>query len=199
MLAGCIVGPEADATKEEGPRDRLAGIRVTTSQRIVVIEHGALKLNVLPQKRQGLGFAHLLLVALAVRRKGWDIVNIPDVAGLLDVLVAVNFGLFVGPVRERAGMGPHCDFGGHMDQLKVSGHCLEILARFTAFNLNFEKSVIVSSSIALLKTNGSKFLVSRIIWRSDVMGHQDSVSNQMPQTNNIANLDTLSLSAGKRF
>lgn len=50
LLASVVVGPERHTTEEEWPRDGLRGVWVRASQGVVVVEHGTLELNPLPEK-----------------------------------------------------------------------------------------------------------------------------------------------------
>ena len=85
------------------------------SQGVVVVEHGALELNPLPEEAQVLDLLGLLLVALVLSRKRWNVIHIPEIAGLLDSLVAINLSLLVGPVRERLSVGPHGNLCWHVN------------------------------------------------------------------------------------
>lgn len=46
LLAGVVFSPEGDATKEERPLDWLRAVRMRGCERVVVVEHGALKLQI---------------------------------------------------------------------------------------------------------------------------------------------------------
>ena len=67
-------------------------------QGVVVVEHGTLELNPLPEEAQVLDLLWFLLVALIFTRKRRNVINIPDIAGLLNCLVTVDLSLLVGPI-----------------------------------------------------------------------------------------------------
>ena len=120
LLPCIILCPEADTTEQERPLNRLTGIRMTTCQRIVVIEDRTLEFNVLLQKRYVLDLLYLFNKARAISRYRWNLVHIPDVAGLLNVLVTVDLGLLVGPVRKWSGVRPHSNPRGGVNEFEVA-------------------------------------------------------------------------------
>lgn len=83
------------------------------------MKHGALEFNVLLHERHALGFADLFDQTGGVLGNALDIFHEPGVGRLCDILVAVDFGLFVAPFGERGGVSPHGDFGGDVDELEV--------------------------------------------------------------------------------
>lgn len=50
LLAGVVFSPEGDATKKERPLDWLRAVRMRGCERVVVVEHGALKLQIFSQE-----------------------------------------------------------------------------------------------------------------------------------------------------
>lgn len=118
LLAGIILGPEGDTTEQERPRDRLGSVRVRAGQSVVVVEHGALKFDVLAKEGQVLDLLHFLLVALILFRKRRDVIDEPDIAALLDILVSVNLCLLVRPLGKRRGMRHIATFVGTWISLK---------------------------------------------------------------------------------
>ena len=150
LLSSIILRPETDTPKEERPLDWLAGVRMAAGEGIVVEEDGALQLKVLDKEWQTLDFPFFFDEARAILRNRWYLINVPNVAGLLKVLIAVDFGLLVSPIRKRSRVCPHCDSRWGMDQLEVAGHALQLLARFCTFDFDFKKSVVVTRSVSVL-------------------------------------------------
>jgi len=73
---------------------------VRASQGVVVVEHSTLELNPLSEEAEALDLLDLLDVTRILGGERRDVIDIPDIAGLLDVLVTVDFGLLVRPIRE---------------------------------------------------------------------------------------------------
>lgn len=103
-----------------------------------MVEDGSLKLNVLLEEWQCLHFLLLFDVAGTVFWYRWDLLHVPDVTRLLKVLVAVDLGLLICPIRKRCGMGPHSYSGWSMNQLEMPSDTLELLPRLAVFELDFE-------------------------------------------------------------
>ena len=112
LLSCIILCPEAHTAEQEWPLNWLTGIRMATCQCIVVVENSSLEFDVLLQERYVLDLLDLLNKARAVSRYGWYLVHIPDIARLLNVLVSVDLGLFVSPVRKWSGVRPHSNSCG---------------------------------------------------------------------------------------
>lgn len=110
LLTGVVVGPERDATQQEGPLVWLGSVGVGRGKLVVVPEHGALQLEPLLEEGQVLDLALGLLAALVVGRQRLDLVDVPDVAGGCDLLVAVDLLLAEAPLGQRRRMRPH----GHL-------------------------------------------------------------------------------------
>lgn len=108
------------------------------SKRVVMVEHGALELNILPEETQVLHLLDFLLVAGVVLGERRDVIHIPDVAALLHILVTVDLGLLVGPVGQRTRVSPHGHLSRNMDKLEVCRHRLEVSTLALAINLDLE-------------------------------------------------------------
>ncbi|KFY27218.1 hypothetical protein V493_03638, partial [Pseudogymnoascus sp. VKM F-4281 (FW-2241)] len=192
LRARLVVCPEADTAEEEGPVERLAGVRVAARQGVVVVEHGALDLEPLLEEGHRLDLAGLALETRAVGGDGGDLVDVPDVGGLGDVLVAVDFLLLVGPVGEGGGVGPHGDFAGVVDQLELGGEALEFLLELGGEALEFlvilavldadlEEGVVVATGVGVFDGDGGKFLVGGVVGRGDVVGEEDGVGDDVAE------------------
>lgn len=158
-------------------------------QRVVVVEHGALKLKVFLEEWHGLDFLGLLLVAGVGFGEGGDLLDEPEVGGLRDVLVAVDFLLFVAPVWERLRVRPHCDLGGVMDQLEEAGHGAEVLVLFAVFKLDFEEGVVVAVTLRFLNLNGGEFLVCGEPGGGDVVREEVGVGYDVAELDKVTILD----------
>ena len=88
---------------------------MATRQCIVVVENSTLKLDVLLQERHVLDLFDLLNKAWAVGGYGWYFIHVPDIAGLLNVLVSVDLSLFICPVWKWGGVRPHRDSRGSVN------------------------------------------------------------------------------------
>lgn len=139
---------------------------------------------------------NLLLVALVFYGQRWDVIDIPDVAGLLKVLIAVNFSLLVGPVGERRSMSPHGDLGGHVNQLEVSRHSLELA--LALINLKLKESIVETISSRLLLGDSGELLIGGEVGRCNIMRKEDSVGDQMTKTDGVAKLNALANFASER-
>lgn len=158
-------------------------------QGIVVEEHGALKLKVLLQEWHGLDLALIFLETRRVFRQTRDLLNIPDVGRLGDVLVAVDFGLLVAPVWKRRSVSPHGDLGREVDELEVRGHGLELLLVLAVLNSDLEEGIVETLVVRVFEGNGSELLVRGVERRSDIVSKKPTVSHQVTETDNIAVLD----------
>lgn len=191
LLARVVLGPETDTTEQERPLDGHAGIGVAAGESVVVVEHGALQLKVFLQERDVLDLARLFLCALRVLGQSGNVLGVPDVAGLQGVLVAVNFGLLVSPVRQRGRVSPHGDLGRNVDELEVDRHGLEVGAGLCAVNPDLEEGVVEALAIGLVVADSGEFLVGGVVRRSDVVGEKPSVCDEMAQTDNITDVNTV--------
>lgn len=86
-------------------------------------------------------------------------------------------------------MSPHRNLGGHVNKPEVSRHGLEIALAFV--HLDFEQSVVVAAAGSFLLVDGREFLVGGVVWRRNVMRKENRISDQMAQTDHIADLDAL--------
>ena len=120
LLPSVALGPEAHTSEEEWPLEGLTSIWVAAGQGVVVKEHGPLKFKVLPKKGQLLGLAFLPDQTRTVLGQALDRFRKPQVAGLQEVLVTVDFGLLETPVWQRCRVCPHADTSGNMDQFEVT-------------------------------------------------------------------------------
>lgn len=170
LRARIVVGPEADTAEEEGPVERLAGVGVAAREGVVVVEHGALDLEPLLEEGHCLYLARLALEARAIGWDGRDLVDVPDVGGLGDVLVAVDFLLLVGPLGEGGGVGPHGDFGGVVDELELCGEGLEGLVGLAVLDADLEEGVVVAAGGGIVEGDGGEFLVGGVVRGGDVVG-----------------------------
>lgn len=158
---------------------------------VVVVKHGPLQLKVLLQKRYMLDLAWLVLQTLTVGGERWDLLDIPDVAGLLNVLVAVDLCLLVSPVGEGSSMGPHGDSGREMNELEVRRHGLEVLTRLATVDFDLEESFVEAVSVGILKWDGGELLVGWVVWGRNVVGEKPGVSDQVAKADDVAVLDVM--------
>jgi hypothetical protein len=180
-----IVRPEADTPQQERPMERLARIRMAARQGVIVVEHSALDLEPLLQKRHRL---HLSLLALEPRAVLWDggyLVDEPDVGGLRDVLVAVDLLLLVCPVWERGGVGPHGDFGGVVDEFELCGEGFEFLVWLAVLDADLEEGVVVAGAVGVVEGNGGEFLVGWVVGGGDVVGEEDGVCDDVAELDEV--------------
>lgn len=164
LLLCVVVGPEADTTKKEGPLDWETGVGVAAGQSVVVVEHGALQLKVLLQERYVLDLLDLLDETGAVGGNTGNLLDKPDVAGLLDVLVAVDLGLLESPVWQRSGVSPHGDLGRVVNELEVRRHALKVLASLCTLNPDLPEGFVETSALCVVGSNGGEFLVGGVVW-----------------------------------
>ena len=163
LLASLVLGPEADTAKKERPLDGNTGVRVAAGESVVVVEHGALQLKVLLEERHVLDLARLLLCALRVLGKSRNIFGVPDVASLKGVLVSVDLGLLVSPVRQRSGMSPHGNLCGHVNELELDRHGLEVHARLCAIHSDFEQGIVEALAVGIIVANSGELLVGGVV------------------------------------
>ena len=114
-----------------------------------------------------------------------DVFGVPYVRGLLHVLVAVDFGLFVGPVGKWGCVRPHGYLGGYVNQFEVAGHGFPFLVGFAVLDANLEECIVEAFSSCDILGNGGEFLVGWVIWRCDVVGKEDGICDYMPEPNLI--------------
>ena len=138
-------------------------------QCIIVVEDGTLEFDILYQERYVLDLLDLLDQARAISWNGRDLVHVPDIAGLLDVLISVDLGLFVSPIGKRGGVRPHGDSRRGVDQFEVSGETLELLLSLGIFDLDLEQRIVIPLSICLLDPYGCKLLVCGVIWGGNIV------------------------------
>lgn len=196
LLASLVVGPEADTTEKERPLNRNTGVRVAAGESVVVVEHGALKLEVLLEERNVLDFARLLLRAVRVLGKSRNVLGIPDVAGLESVLVSVNLSLLESPLRQGSGVSPHGDLCGNVDKLEVDRHGLEVGASLCAVDSDLEEGIVEALAIGIIVADSGEFLVGRVVRRGDIVGEEPCVGHEMAKTDNITNMDAVTVLLG---
>lgn len=193
LAAGLVLGPEAHTTEQERPLEGLGSVRVAASQRVVVVEHGTLELKVLPEERHRLGLALLTHQTGAIIREAIDGLGEPQVAGLEDVLVAVDFGLLEAPIGERSGVCPHGNTGRDVDKLDQAGKGAELLGRLAVLDLELEQSIIVALTLGQIGSHSGEFLVGRVVWGSDIVGEKVAVSADVEELNDISITDALGI------
>ena len=191
LLASLVLGPEADTAKKERPLDGNTGVRVAAGESVVVVEHGALQLKVLLEERHVLDLARLLLCALRVLGKSRNVLGVPDVAGLEGVLVSVDLGLLVSPVRQRSGMGPHGNLCGHVNELELDRHGLEVHARLCAIHSDLEQGIIEALAVGIIVADSGELLVGGVVRRGNIVGKEPSVGDEMAETNDITDVDAV--------
>lgn len=189
LRARIIVRPEADTTQEERPVERLASVRVAARQGVVVVEHSALDLEPLLQERHRLDLSRLVVETRAIGRDGGDLIDEPDVGGLSDVLVAVDFLLLVGPVGKGGGVGPHCYFAGVVDEFELCGEGLECLAWLAVLYADLEEGVVVAAAVGVFDGDGGEFLVGGVVGRGDVVGEEDGVGDDVAELDEVVVVD----------
>lgn len=185
LLTCVILSPEAHSAKQEGPVVRLAGVRVAAGQLVVVVEHGPLQLEPLAEERQCLHLSLFLFAAGVILRKRGNVLGNPHIRADCDLLVAIDFLLFVAPFRKRSGVCPHGNFAGEVDKLEMAGNSFELLADLGRLNSNLEKSVVLAFAKGFLRRHGGEFLVGGIIRRSDIVREQNLVRDNVPESNQV--------------
>lgn len=191
LLAGSILRPERHTAKQERPLDGLGSVRVRGGESVVVVEHRALELEVFLPERHGLDLAGLFVCAGILGREGGNVLDEPDVGGLGDVLVAVDFGLVVGPVGETFGVCPHGDTGRGVDDFHEGGECAELGLGFTLFEAKLEDGVVVAGGGGELGGGDGEFLVGGKLRGGDVVGDEDAVGSHMVELDAGVVLDGL--------
>lgn len=189
LLAGVVLGPEADTAEQEGPLVGLRSVRVASGKLVIVPEHGSLKLKPLAQERKGLDFSLRLGPARVVGGKRGDLLNKPDIGARGNLLVSVDFLLLMTPFRERCSMSPHGHLAWVVDQLEVAGNRLKLLVRLALFDTDFEQRIRSAIAIGVGERDGGELLVRRVIRGGDVMRQQDSVSDSVAKSDKIVVLD----------
>lgn len=170
LLTRIILCPEAHTSEKERPVVRLAGVRVAAGQLAVVVKHGPLQLKPLAEERQRLDLALLLLATGVVFRERRDVFGNPHVGAGGDLLVAVDFLLSVGPLGKRAGVSPHSNLAGEVNELEVAGNGLEVLVGLASLDSNLEESVVLAITICFFSAHSGEFLVGGIVRRSNIVG-----------------------------
>lgn len=64
-----------------------------------MVKHSTLKLNPFSQETKVLDLLDLLLITLVLKGQRGYVIDVPDIARLLNVFVAVDLSLLVGPIR----------------------------------------------------------------------------------------------------
>ena len=189
LLLAIVLCPKADAAEEERPVDRAARIRVRRRQAGVVLDHEQLQLDELLEEVALLGLlvpdvGVIADVGTACRAQHRSdaitcthnigltllldyIVDEPDVALLVHVLVPVDLLLVERPLRQLLRVRPHRDLRRHVDELEVSGLALPRLALLSADNRESEECVIMPRVIVLSPSR--ELFVRRHKWRGNVV------------------------------
>lgn len=95
----------------------------------------------------------------------------------------------MSPFRKGLGVSPHSNFAGVVDQLEMARDTLEFLVLLPMLNANLKKSVIGTGGIGILEAAGRKLLVRRVIGRSDVVGHQNRIRDDVSKPDELIVLD----------
>jgi hypothetical protein len=191
LLASLVLSPETDTTKEEGPLDGNTGVRVAASEGVVVVEHGALELEVFLEERHVLDLARLLLCALRVLGQGGDVLGVPNVACLESILVSVDLSLLVSPLGQRSGVGPHGNLCGNVNELELNGHGLEVHTGLCTIDSDLEEGVIEAFAIGIVVGDSGELLVGGVVRRSNIVGEEPGVGHEMAETNNITDVNAV--------
>lgn len=150
-----------------------------------MVEHGPLQLKPLAKERQCLHLSLLLLAAGVILRKRGNVLGNPHIGADCDLLVAIDFLLFVAPIGKRTGVCPHGNFAGEVDKLEMAGNSFELLAGLRCLDSNLEKSVVLAFAKRFLRRYGGELLVSGVIRRSDIMREQNLVCDNVPKSNQV--------------
>ena len=169
LLASIILSPERNTAQQKWPLEWLRCIWMRASQRIVVRKHGSLQLKPLLQKWHMLDLPLLLFGSLIVWIQRWNVIHIPDVAGLGKVLVSVDLLLLEGPFWEWLSVSPHGDLAWVVDDLDEGGEGAELLVVLAILNADLEESVVIALSSCILVRYGGKLLIGRIVWRGNIV------------------------------
>lgn len=169
LLAGVVLGPEADTTQQEWPLVRMAGIRMAAGQLAVVVEHGSLQFKPLAEERQRLDLAFRPLSAGVVSRQSGNVLNQPNVGAGRNLFVAVDFLLAGAPVRQGLAVRPHGNFAGVVNELEVTGNRLEFLVGLAILNSNLEQSIVDTTAKSVFQRNSGEFLVGWVERRSNIV------------------------------
>lgn len=189
LLASLVLSPEADTSEQEGPLVRVARVGVAAGQLAVVVEHGSLQLKPLLQEGQVLNLALRLLAASVIGSKGRNILYNPDVGARGNLLVSVDFLLFVSPLRQGLGVSPHGNLAGVVNKLEVARDRLEVLVVLAMLNSNLKESIVLALAKGFLSGNTGELLVGGVVRRGNIVGEEDLVSAQMTETNEIVVLN----------
>lgn len=154
-----------------------------------MVEHGPLQLKVFFQKRHRFDLFGFALVPGVGFGEGGDLLDEPEVRGLGDVLVAVDFLLFVAPVWERLGVRPHCDLGRIVEEFEEAGHGAEVLVAFPVLELDLKEGVVVALAGRFFNLDSGEFLVCREPRGGDVVAEKVGVGYHMAELHDIAVLD----------
>lgn len=171
LLFGAVLSPEADTAEQERPRVRLSCVRVAGGQRVVVIKHGTLEFDVFHVERKVLYLLLLFEVAWGVFWNTGNVIDIPNVAGLLSVFVAIDFSLFERPLRQRGCVSPHGHLGWEVDKFELAGLGLERSGLLSLFQLDLEQSIVMAISRGNIQRDGGEFLICGMIGRCNIMSH----------------------------
>lgn len=182
LLAGGIVGPEADTAQQEGPLVGQRSIGVAASQLVVVPEHGPLQLKPLAQERERLDLPLYSRAANIICRKGRDILDKPDVGAGCNLLVTIDLLLLEGPLGERLGVRPHSNLARVVDELEVAGNTLELLLGLAVFNANLKQSHFGLLSVRILPRDGGELLVGGVVGRCNVVRQQVCIRDQVTES-----------------
>lgn len=117
---------------------------MAAGESVVVEEHGSLEFKVFLEKWNARHLSSFSLQPIAISRQRGYLISIPNVAGLENILVAIDFSLLECPFWQRLGVGPHGNFGRMMDQLELTRHGLEFLIALGLLNFQFEQGLVGS-------------------------------------------------------
>lgn len=193
LLASIVLSPEAHTPQQEGPLEGLGGIGVAAGQSVVMVEHGTLQLEVLAQERQRLDLTLLLDKTRTILLQVLNVLNVPCVAGLEDVLVTINFGLLVTPLWQRSCVCPQSDPSWNVNQLEQAGKSTELLGSLARLNLELEEGVVVALAISQFLRDRSELLVGGEEGRRNIVSQEITLGANMAELDNVAVAHALGL------
>lgn len=189
LLASVILSPEADTAQQEGPLVRVAGVRVAARELVVVVEHCTLQLKPLLEEGHCLDLLLGLLATGISSIQRRNVLNQPNVGAWSNLLVSIDFLLFVAPLRQRLGVSPHSNLARVVNELEVAGNGFKVLVSLAVVNADLEESIILAGAVSILVGDGGELLVRGIGRRCNIVRKQDGVRGNVLESNQVVILD----------
>lgn len=114
----------------------------------------------------------------------YNVIHIPRVRLVKQILVSIDLLLIEGPVRQFTGVGPHRDPRRNVHELEVPALALDGFTIVSIHNVELEQRIVIPRHVFAFWP-GSEFLVCRHEGRCDIVGEKVRIGLLVEELNDV--------------